>query len=196
MRNIQNRIIQAFELVAAIMMAAMFATFILQVAIRYSARKEWIRDIFPIMDPTLYGWTLDFCLLMWIWMVFWGNGLIVRQRDHVIFDMLYTSVSPIVRKWLAIFSALIISFTLLIVIEPTWSKFFILRLKKTATLSNVFGDWIRVRDIYLIFFIFCIAVSFRYLYRAFFIFKNGAEFDLIYSNNDEIDSSNENKNVL
>ncbi|MFL2801649.1 MAG: hypothetical protein ACJ0DD_02660 [Paracoccaceae bacterium] len=46
MRNIQNRIIQAFELVAAIMMAAMFATFILQVTIRYSARKEWIRDIF------------------------------------------------------------------------------------------------------------------------------------------------------
>ena len=139
MKFLKTRIIHAFELVAAIMMAAMFVTFILQVTIRYSARKEWIREAFPFMDPTLYGWTLDFCLLMWIWMVFWGNGLIVRQQDHVIFDMLYTSVSPIVRKWLAILSALIISFTLLIVIEPTWSKFFILRLKKTATLSNVFG---------------------------------------------------------
>ena len=196
MKYLQTRIIHAFELVAAIMMAAMFAIFILQVTIRYTARQEWIREIFPFMDPTLYGWTLDFCLLMWIWMVFWGNGLIVRQRDHVIFDMLYTSVSPFIRKWLAILSALIISFTLLIVIEPTWSKFFILRLKKTATLSNVFGDWIRVRDIYLIFFIFCVAVSFRYLYRAFFIYKNGAEFDLIYSNNDETISLNEDKNVL
>ena len=85
---------------------------------------------------------------------------------------------------------------MLIVIEPTWSKFFILRLKKTATLSNVFGDWIRVRDIYLIFFIFCVAVSFRYLYRAFYIYKNGAEFDLIYSNNDETIPLNDDKNVL
>ena len=196
MKYIKKRIIHVFEIVAAIMMAAMFATFILQVTIRYTARAEWIKEIFTFLDPTLYGWTLDFCLLMWIWMVFWGNGFIVRQRDHVIFDMLYTSVSPIIRKWLAILSALIISFTLLIVIEPTWSKFFILRLKKTATLSNVFGDWIRVRDIYLIFFIFCVAVSFRYLYRAFFIFKNGAESDLIYSNNDEAISLNKDKNVL
>ena len=196
MENIKSRIIHAFEIVAALMMAAMFATFILQVTIRYTARAEWIKEIFPFLDPTLYGWTLDFCLLMWIWMVFWGNGFIVRQRDHVIFDMLYTSVSPKLRKWLAIISALIISVTLIIVIEPTWSKFYILRLKKTATLSNVFGDWIRVRDIYLIFFIFCSAVSIRYLYRAYFIYKNDAEFDLLYSNNDEIRSSNENKNVL
>ena len=92
-------------------------------------------------------------------MVFWGNGFIVRQRDHVIFDMLYTNVSPKLRKWLAIISALIISLTLIIVIEPTWSKFYILRLKKTATLSNVFGDWIRVRDIYLIFFILPALIS-------------------------------------
>ena len=196
MENIKSRIIHAFEIVAALMMAAMFVTFILQVTIRYTARAEWIKDIFPFLDPTLYGWTLDFCLLMWIWMVFWGNGLIVRQRDHVIFDMVYTNVTPKIRKWLAIISALIIAITLLIVIEPTWSKFYILRLKKTATLSNVFGDWIRVRDIYMVFFIFCIAVSIRYFYRAYYVYKNSAEFDLLYSDADEINSSSENKNVL
>ena len=111
-------------------------------------------------------------------------------------DRLYTSVFPKIRKWLAIISALIIAFTLLIVIEPTWSKFYILRLKKTATLSNVFGDWIRVRDIYMVFFIFCIAVSIRYFYRAYYVYKNSAEFDLLYSDADEINSSSENKNVL
>ena len=84
MENIKSRIIHAFEIVAALMMAAMFATFILQVTIRYTARAEWIKKFFLFLIR-LYGWTLDFCLLMWIWMVFWGNGLIVRQRDHVIF---------------------------------------------------------------------------------------------------------------
>ena len=60
MENIKSRIIHAFEIVAALMMAAMFATFILQVTIRYTARAEWIKDIFPFLDPTLYGWTRDF----------------------------------------------------------------------------------------------------------------------------------------
>ena len=36
MKSIQTRIIHVFEIVAAIMMAAMFATFILQVTIRYT----------------------------------------------------------------------------------------------------------------------------------------------------------------
>ena len=62
--------------------------------------------------------------------------------------------------------------------------------------ANVFGDWIRVRDIYMVFFIFCIAVSIRYFYRAYYVYKNSAEFDLLYSDADEINSSSENKNVL
>ena len=174
-RQVLNHI---FEAVAAIMMAAMFVTFILQVTIRYSARAEWVADYLPLLEPTLYGWTLDFCLLMWIWLVFWGNGFIVNHRDHVIFDIIYINVKPVIRKWLAIFSAAIIAACLLILIEPTWSKFQILRLKKTATLSNIFGDWIRVRDIYFVFFIFATAVAFRYILRAINIFKTDAECDL------------------
>ena len=72
------------------------------------------------------------------WMVFWGNGLIVRQRDHVIFDMLYTSVSPKIRKWLAIISALIIAITLLIVIEPTWSKVLYFKIEKNSNTFKCF----------------------------------------------------------
>ena len=196
MKNIARGLNHAFEFVAATMMAAMFAIFILQVTIRYSARAEWIADFIPFLEPTLYGWTLDFCLLMWIWIVFWGNGLIVRHRDHVIFDIIYTNVSPRLRKYFAIFSALIIAMCLLVVIEPTWSKFYILRLKKTATLSNVFGDWIRVRDIYLVFFIFAIAVAFRYLWRAYYVLRNGAEEDLFLSNEENIKLSLQRQNDL
>ena len=196
MKTILRGLNHAFEFVAATMMAAMFAIFILQVTIRYSARAEWIADTIPLLEPTLYGWTLDFCLLMWIWIVFWGNGLIVRHRDHVIFDIIYTNVSPRVRKWFAIFGAIIISICLLLIIEPTWSKFYILRLKKTATLSNVFGDWIRVRDIYLVFFIFAAAVALRYFSRAYYILKNGAEDDLFLPTEDTLRLPDRNKNDL
>jgi len=196
MKSILRGLNHAFEFVAAAMMAAMFAIFILQITIRYSARAEWIADAFPFLEPTLYGWTLDFCLLMWIWIVFWGNGLIVRHRDHVIFDIIYTNVTSDLRKWFAIFSAIVISICLLLIIEPTWSKFYILRLKKTATLSNVFGDWIRVRDIYLVFFIFATAVALRYFWRAYYILKNGAEDDLFSPTEDTLRLPDRNKNDL
>jgi len=179
MKSATKAITQLGEFIAAIMMAAMFVTFILQVFIRYTARMEWVADTIPILDPNLYGWTLEFCLVLWIWLVFWGSALIVRERDHVIFDLIYTSVSPKIRKWMAIFSCLAISVGFLWVLEPTWEKFYILRLKRTATLSNLFGDWIRVRDIYSIFFLFLLAVSSRYAWRACKVFQNGAEFEKV-----------------
>ena len=132
---------RATEFMAAMMMAAMFSTFILQITIRYTARLEWLAEAVPILDPTRYGWTLEFCLLLWVWIVFWGNSFIVRQRDHVIFDILYTNVGSRARKWFAIVAALAVAIGLLASLGPTWDKFYILRLKKTATLSHFLGDW-------------------------------------------------------
>jgi C4-dicarboxylate transporter DctQ subunit len=169
---------RATEFVAAVMMAAMFAVFIIQIAIRYSARLEWLANAVPILDPNIYGWTLEFCLLMWVWIVFWGNAFIVRQRDHVIFDIVYTNVGAGTRKWFAIIGAVSICIGLLVSLGPTWEKFHILRLKKTPTLSTVFGDWIRVRDVYSIYFAFLVIVAARYAWRAVHTFRNGAEADL------------------
>ena len=179
MRSVTKAITRLGEFIAAMIMAAMFATFILQVFIRYTARIGWVAETIPFFDPNLYGWTLEFCLVLWIWLVFWGSALIVRERDHVTFDLILTSVNPKTRKWMAIFSCLAISVGFLWVLGPTWEKFYILRLKRTATLSNLFGDWIRVRDIYSIFFLFLLAVSSRYAWRACKVFQNGAEFEKV-----------------
>lgn len=157
------------QAVMAVMIAAMFLIFMLQIVVRYSARLEWLPAQFPIFEPSLYGWTLEFCLMLWVWLVFWGNAFVVRERDHVTFDILFHAVRPSVRRWFIIISGLAICVTLFLSIEPTWAKFHILRLKKTATLSSVFGDWIRMRDIYVIYVIFLGAVSLRYgwvVYRA------------------------------
>jgi len=160
------------------MMAAMFLTFIIQIAIRYSARLEWLGEAVQILDPTRYGWTLEFCLLMWVWIVFWGNAFIVRQRDHVIFDIVYTSVNARLRKWFAIIAAVAICIGLLLSVGPTWEKFYILRLKKTPTLSAILGDWVRVRDVYSVYFGFLVIVALRYAWRAWHTFRHGAESDL------------------
>ncbi len=173
MKKLQAGLSHFAQAVAAAMMATMFATFILQIVIRYSARLEWLPAKFPLLDPTLYGWTLEFCLLLWIWLVFWGNAFVVRERDHVTFDILYHTVRPAVRRWFIIISGVAVCVALVLSIEPTLSKFYILRLKKTATLSSVFGDWIRMRDVYSIYIFFLVAVALRYGWAAYHAIRFG-----------------------
>lgn len=175
MTHIQTGLRHVAQAVAATMMALMFLTFILQIVVRYSARLEWLAEQFPLLDPTGYGWTLEFCLLLWVWLVFWGNAFIVRDRDHVTFDILYHAVRPAVRRWFIIISGVAICAGLLVSIEPTLSKFYILRLKKTATLSTVFGDWIRMRDIYSIYILFLVVVALRYAWAVYRAVRYGVE---------------------
>jgi len=166
MKPVLKWITRLAEFMAAMMMAAMFATFILQIAVRYSARVPWIEETIPFLDPSLYGWTLEFCLALWVWIVFFGNAFIVRRTDHVQFDMLYNLASPGLRRIFLVISGTAICVGLLWSLEPTWEKFHILRLKKTATLSGLFGDWLRMRDIYMVYAGFLIIVGLRFGWSA------------------------------
>ena len=161
--------------VAAALMAAMFLTFVLQITVRYTARLPGVAEAVPLLDPSLYGWTLEFCLLLWVWLVFWGNAFVVREQDHVRFDILYLAVSPGLRRWFAIIAGLAIAVGLLASIGPTWEKFHILRLKKTATLAHVFGDWIRMRDIYVVYILFLGVVALRYFWAFWRAFRHGVK---------------------
>lgn len=163
------------QAVAATFMALMFLTFVLQIAVRYSARTKSLSEWIPLLDPSLYGWTLEFCLLLWVWLVFWGNAFVVRDHDHVTFDILYLAVPPAVRRWFTIIAGLAICIGLLASIGPTWEKFHILRLKKTATLSSLFGDWIRMRDVYSVYILFLGAVGLRYAWAVWHAFRHGVE---------------------
>lgn len=163
------------EGVAAMMMAAMFATFILQIIVRYTARLDWLAEAVPLLDPSGFGWTLEFCLVLWVWIIFFGNAFVVRERDHVTFDIVYTSVSPRLRKWFAVIGGVLLCGGLLWSVAPTWDTFSILRLKRPATLSALLGDWVRVRDIYSIYFVFLVVVALRYAWRAWTAMRHGAD---------------------
>lgn len=165
------------EYAAAFMMAAMFLTFILQIGIRYSAKLSWIADAVPMLDPANFGWTLEFCLLLWVLLIFWGCAFVVRHDDHVRFDILFNAVPQRFRRWLVVIFSTIICVGLLISIEPTWSKFAILRLKKTATLSGLFGDWLRVRHIYAIYILFLIVVALRFAWLSVRAVRSGQDED-------------------
>lgn len=142
------------EFIAAAMLAAMFLTFVLQIFSRYI-----------LLEP--FGWTLELCLALWVWIVFWGNAFIVRERDHVSFDILYLAVPQRARQILALISAAAIVAAMVWSFLPTWDYIDFLKIKKSATLK------IPMRTIFSIYGIFMIAVALRYAWRFVRILRDG-----------------------
>ena len=75
MPALRSSLARGAEFVAAAMLAAMFLTFLLQIGGRY-------------LFPRPLGWTVELCLTLWLWLVFWASAFCLRDRDHVSFDIL------------------------------------------------------------------------------------------------------------
>jgi TRAP-type C4-dicarboxylate transport system permease small subunit len=84
------------ELVSAGLFALLFGAFMVQVFTRY-----------VLNDPVT--WTLELCSLAYVWGVCFTAAALVREREHIAFDMLYHHVRPRPRRWLAIASTGIVA---------------------------------------------------------------------------------------
>lgn len=152
------RLRQVAEALSALMMVALFATFLLQIFSRY------------VMDEP-FGWTLELCLILWVWIVFFGAAFILRSEDHITFDLLYLAVSPGPRRIMAIVSAVAVAVALLWSLLPTWDWVSFLRIKKSATLH------IPMRDIYIVYPLFVVAVAGAYIWRLLTVLRHGVPED-------------------
>jgi C4-dicarboxylate transporter, DctQ subunit len=158
------------EGVAGLMMAAIFVTFILQITVRYVVGAEWFVSITGgAIDAADFGWTVELILVLWLWTIFWGNSFVVRDCDHVTFDIIYNSVGRRTRTVFAIIGALILVAALWSSIGPTYDRMKLLRLKSSATLP------VKMLPIYSIYFVFLAAVGLRYLWRAVEVARHGVD---------------------
>jgi len=107
------------ESISAAMLAALFIAFILQIFSRYI-----------LNDPI--SWTVEACLTIWVWLVFWSNSFVVKHDEHITFDLLYFAVKPNIRRVFALIGSLAIMIGIAISIYPTWDWIDFLRLLKKA----------------------------------------------------------------
>jgi C4-dicarboxylate transporter DctQ subunit len=135
-------------------LGAMFVTFLLQVYSRY-----------VLSQP--FGWTLELCLTLWIWIVFLGCAFIVRDRDHVTFDILYLAVPKGPRRVFAFVSAVAIAAGLAVSFWPTWDWIDFMAIRRSATLR------IPLRTVFSVYAVFLIVVALRYAWRAFTVLRDG-----------------------
>ena len=135
------------ENVAAAMLGAMFAAFLLQIAFRYLA--GW---------PT--GWTHELSVMLWLWLVLWGAAFVVREREEIRFDLLYGAVGPRARRAMCIVTAIALIALYLVSLPAVASYIGFMKVQKTAYLK------LRFDYLFSIYIVFVIAVVVRYIWLA------------------------------
>jgi C4-dicarboxylate transporter DctQ subunit len=135
------------ENVAAAMLAAMFAVFLLQIAFRYLAG-------FPT------GWTHELSVILWLWLVLWGAAFVVSEREEIRFDLLYGAVGPGARRAMCIVTAIALIALYFFSFPATLSYISFMKVQKTAYLK------IRFDYLFSIYIVFMIAAIVRYIWLA------------------------------
>lgn len=148
------------EAIAGGMLAAIFGIFLLQILLRY------------FFTPA--GWTLELIGILWVWVIFFACAFVVRETDHVKFDIIYLSVGKRTRQIFALISAAALVIGMLYTLLPTWDYIDWMKIRKTATVENPFtGKKIPMRTVFSIYAVFIVVVAARYAWQFFDIFKNG-----------------------
>ena len=83
---------RAAELVAALLVAAIFAVIVLGVVRRY------------VFGAPL-AWADEVAAILFLWLVFWTAAFVLRLREHVAFEILYEMLPPGGRRALGIAAA-------------------------------------------------------------------------------------------
>ncbi len=162
MKMLKRGLLIGAEGMVAAMLAAIFLTFVLQIFSRY-----------VMSNP--FGWTLEVCLTLWVWLVFWGCAFVVGHDEHVTFDVVYRAVKPGTRRILALLGSAAIVIGLIASFYPTWDWINFLKIKKSAILK------IPMRTVFSIYAIFIICTVAAYAWRFVKIVRHGVPEDNLES---------------
>ncbi|SDG58164.1 TRAP transporter small permease [Pelagibacterium luteolum] len=135
------------ENVLAAMLALMFVLFILQIIFRYVLNLSG-------------GWAYELSAILWVWIVLFGASFVLRKRDEVRLDIIYSSVAPRVRRVMTLIFALA-TVTLLCIGLPAIADYVLfMKIERTAYLK------LRYDHVYSIFIVFTVVTIIRYIWIA------------------------------
>ena len=132
------------ENIAAGLLAVMFAAFIVQIVFRYLFN-------FPI------GWTSELTVAAWLWLVLWGSAFVLKEREEIRFDLIYSSVGPRARRVMGILMAVALVALYGMSFPATWKYVTFMKVERSSYL-HVRLDWM-----YSIYIHFAAAIILRYV---------------------------------
>ena len=131
------------ENVAALLLLVMFLCFILQIVARYVFN-------YPL------GWTDEVSVLAWIWCTLWGAAFVLREKDEVRFDIIYSASSERTRRVFTVITGIAAIVLFGIALPAVFSYVTFLKVERSAYLG------IRLDYLYSIYLVFAVAAIVRY----------------------------------
>ncbi|GAB5378295.1 MAG: TRAP transporter small permease subunit [Acuticoccus sp.] len=133
------------DAVPAFLLAAMFLSFIVQVFMRY------------VMDSPV-GWTVEVCVIAWLWILLWGQSVAARDDDEIRFDIVYGAVTPRVRRMFRAAFAVFLVAVYAVSLPALWDYVTFMKIQQTTYLDIGF-NWV-----YSVALIFSAVSILRYLW--------------------------------
>jgi C4-dicarboxylate transporter, DctQ subunit len=131
------------EDVAVLLLMGMFLAFIIQILFRYVF--NW-----PL------GWTSEFSILCWLWVVLWGAAFVTSEKDEIRFDVVYALLSVDMRRRLTIVTGIALILIYGVSLPAVTDYVLFMRVERTSYLKIPF-------DIaYFVYVIFAVAALGRY----------------------------------
>jgi len=159
MINILKRLRTFANFITATMLAVLFFTFLLQIFSRYILKAP-------------FGWTLELCLILWLWIVFFGCSFAVRDQDHVKFDIFYYATPKKVQLIFSIISAIGVIVIMGYSFLPTIDYIDWMKMRKTTTVK-IFNNKIPLSYIFSVYGIFLLSVIIQYIWKLINLMKSG-----------------------
>ena len=131
------------ENIAAALLVGMFLCFILQIVSRYVFN-------YPL------GWTDEVSVICWIWCVLWGSVFVLRERDEVRFDIIYSASSERTRCIFTVITGVAAIALFSVALPAVIAYVTFIKVERSAYLG------IRLDYLYSIYVIFSVAVIIRY----------------------------------
>ena len=102
-----RRLKQAADLVGGGLFLLLFTVFIVQIVARFGFAK-------PL------PWTDEAAVILYVWVILWAAATMVPAREHVVFDLVWNSVSPRARQAMAVLGHMMLGGLALVGIPASW----------------------------------------------------------------------------
>lgn len=135
------------ENVVAGLLGLMFLAFIVQVVFRY------FFDL-PV------GWTSEFSVIAWLYMVLVGSALWLREGEEIRFDLVSDALGPAGRRVITAIAGLSAVVLFGLSLPASWKYVSFMKVESTSYLKIRF-DWL-----YAVYIVFLVAVVVRYAWST------------------------------
>jgi TRAP-type C4-dicarboxylate transport system permease small subunit len=116
---------RAANAIGGALFLVLFVVFIIQITARFCFNK-------PL------PWTDEAAVILYVWVILWGAAVVVPEREHVVFDLIWNSVGRRTRQGMAIAGNLLIGGMALVGLPASWDYVHFMQREGTPVLDIPF----------------------------------------------------------